>query len=67
MRRYGNRCRHDDHVERFLQSRHQHLCGVRYAGMVDDQGRVVTTTQDFVGGCMGSWGDLIGFATARRS
>jgi hypothetical protein len=34
------------------------FAGSRYSGMTDDQGRVVTTTQDFVGGCMGSWGDL---------
>jgi hypothetical protein len=34
------------------------FAGSRYSGMVDDQGRVLTTTQDFAGTCLGSWGDL---------
>jgi len=34
------------------------FAGTRYSGMVDDQGRVLTTTQDFAGTCLGSWGDL---------
>ncbi len=32
--------------------------GTQYSGMVDDQGRVLTTAQDFAGTCLGSWGDL---------
>ena len=34
------------------------FAGTRYSGMVDDQGRVLTTSQDFAGTCLGSWGDL---------
>ena len=34
------------------------FAGTRYSGMVDNTGAVVTTTQDFAGTCVGSWGDL---------
>jgi|HubBroStandDraft_6_1064221.scaffolds.fasta_scaffold09988_5 hypothetical protein len=34
------------------------FAGTRYSGMVDDEGRVLTTAQDFAGTCLGSWGDL---------
>jgi hypothetical protein len=34
------------------------FAGTLYSGMKDDEGRVLTTTQDFAGTCQGSWGDL---------
>jgi hypothetical protein len=34
------------------------FAGVRYSGLEQPGGMVVTTARDFTGNCMGSWGDL---------